>query len=413
MIIRLPRGYLPATAEGRAFAVVALVDSAGTGLYLAGSTIFLVRAAGLSNAVIGLGLAAGGAVSLLASVPLGTLTDRWGARRMLIGFQAWRAAWFTALAFVHNGVAFVVVSCCLGLVERGVSPATQAVVSAAVPGQDRTATMASIRSVRNTGFSLGALAAAPLLASQSVIGYRAVILADAMSFALVVALLTRLRVDTKPAPVRRGPLAFLGDFRDWRYLGLTGLNGILVVHTTLLSVALPLWTVRATAAPVVVVPFLVGLNTVLAIALQVPFSRRVSGLAGIKRALRRAGLALIGCCAALAAAAYVGPIAAVLLLAAGTILLTGGELWQSAGAWEASYRYAPEGRKAEYLGVFGLGPAVQAIAGPPLIALVVVGWAAPGWAVLAGLVAVTVLAVPRTISELDYTAARKPVPQEG
>ncbi|HEY3733614.1 MAG TPA: MFS transporter [Streptosporangiaceae bacterium] len=412
MTVRLPRGYLPASAEGRAFALVALVDSTGTGLYLAGSTIFLVRAARLSNAAIGLGLAAAGVAGLLATVPLGTLTDRWGARRMLITLQAWRAAWFVALAFVHNAATFVLVSSCLGLVARAVSPATQAVVSAAVPGQDRTLTMAAMRSVRNIGFSLGALATAPLLATHSVVGYRAIILTDAASFALVAVMLARLRVDTRPAPVRRGPLAFLGDFRDWHYLRLTGLNGILIVHTTLLTVALPLWTLRATAAPALVVPFLVGLNTTLAITLQVPFSRRVNSVAGLQRTLRKAALALIGCCAALAAAAYVGRVAAVVLLAVATVLLTAGELWQSAGAWEASYRYAPEDRKVEYLGIFGLGPAVQDIAGPPLIALAV-GLATPGWAVLAGLLAATGLIVPPVISRLDHAAAGRPMLAEG
>ncbi|MGI5242092.1 MFS transporter [Dactylosporangium sp. CA-139066] len=384
----------------RALVVVALVDSAGTGLYLAGSTVFLIRSAGLSAAAIGTGLAVSGAAGLLASVPLGTLTDRWGARRMLAGVQAWRALWFTALAFVDGPTTFVLVSLLLGLVERTASPATQAVVAAAVPGHERTRTLALMRSVRNAGFSLGALAAAPLLAAHSVAAYRTVILADAASFAAVVFLLARLRVDTAPSPVRRGPLTFLADFRDWRYLRLAGLNGLLYLHTTILTVALPMWTLLATPAPVAVVPLLVGLNTVLTVAFQVPFSSGVDSAAGTTRALRRAGLALALCCAAFAAAAQVGRTASVALLVLGTVLLTAGELWQSAAAWEASYRYAPEHRKAEYLAVFGLGPAAQEIVGPPLVTLLVMGLAGPGWVVLAGLLAAVVPVVPRAVGDL-------------
>jgi MFS family permease len=405
VILSRAHGVLPASAAGRSFVVVALVDSAGTGLYLAGSTVFFIRAAGLSNAAIGIGLAVSGTAGLLASVPLGTLTDRWGAKRMLMGVQAWRAVWVTALAFVHDATTFVLVSLCLGLVERAASPATQAVVAATVPGQDRTRTMALMRSVRNVGFSLGALATAPLLATHSVAGYRTVMLADAVSFALVVLLLARLRVDTAPSPVRRGPLTFLADFRDWRYLRLAGLNGVLYLHSTILTVALPLWTLRATAAPVAVVPLLVGLNTVLTVAFQVPFSRGVGTVAGMTRTFRRAGLAVMSCCAAFAVAAHVGRGAAVALLVVGTVLLTAGELWQSAVAWEASYRYAPEHRKAEYLAVFGLGPAAQEIVGPPLVTLVVVGLGAPGWAVLAALLAVVVPLAPGAIGGLENVRA--------
>jgi MFS family permease len=410
---RLARATLPASTAGRAFAAIALVDSTGTGLYLAGSTVFLIGAAGLSNAAIGIGLAVSGTAGLLASVPLGALTDRWGARRMLIGLQAWRAVWFTALAFVHDATSFVLVAFCLGLVGRAVSPATQAVVAAAVPGQDRTRTMALMRSVRNIGFSLGALAAAPLLATGSVAGYRVVILADAVSFVLVVVLLARLPIDTAPSPVRRGALTFLGDFRDWRYLRLAGLNGVLFLHATVLTVALPMWTLRATAAPVATVALLVGLNTVLTVVFQVPFSGGVDSVLGMSRAFRRAGLALIGCCAALAAAAYTGRPAAIALLVVGTVLLTAAELWQSAAAWEASYRYAPEHRKAEYLAVFGLGPAVPEIVGPPLVTLVVVGLGAAGWAVLAALLAAVLPFMPRAISVLEYVRAGDPVLGKG
>ena len=71
-----------------------------------------------------------------------------------------------------------------------------------------------------------------------------------------------------------------------------------------------------------------------------------------------------------------------------------------AAAWEASYRCAPEHRKAEYLAVFGLGPAAQEIVGPPLVTLVVVGLAAPGWVVLAGLLVAVVPLVPRAVGDL-------------
>ena len=75
----------------------------------------------------------------------------------------------------------------------------------------------------------------------------------------------------------------------------------------------------------------------LRVVIQTPNRMTAPAIASaVYRAFRRAGLALIGCCAALAAAAYAGRIAAVSLLVVGTVLLTASELWQSAAAWEAS-----------------------------------------------------------------------------
>ncbi|MFK4208155.1 MFS transporter [Streptomyces sp. NPDC030920] len=406
MISRLLRSYVPESSAGRAFALVALFDSVGTGFYLAGSTIFFIRVVGLSDAQVGLGLAVTGLTAFLATVPLGVLADRWGAKRMLIAYQLWRALWFAALAFVHGPVAFFVVSALLGLVERAVSPASQAVVSVAVPSKDRTRAMATMRSVRNIGFSLGALLTAPLMADGSALAYRTIILVDAASFVCAALLLARLKVSTAPPPVRRGGLSFLRGFTDGRYLGLGAVNCVLAVHMTVLAVALPLWTVRETDAPTALVPVLVVLNTVLAVVFQVPLAKGAERPGGGLRAMRLAGLALIASCAMFAvAAAPLGTLFACATLVVATLLLTAGELWQSVGAWELSYAYAPEHRKAEYLSIFALGNSAQDVLGPPLITIVVLGWGGAGWVTLAAVLLGAVLLLPLPIARLDHRLA--------
>jgi hypothetical protein len=89
------------------------------------------------------------------------------------------------------------------------------------------------------------------------------------------------------------------------------------------------------------------------------------------------------------------------VLIAGTLLLTAGELWHSIGAWELSYKYAPEDRRTEYLSIFALGNSVQDVVGPPLITIVVLGWAGAGWAVLACLLLGAVLVLPVSVAGLD------------
>jgi MFS family permease len=64
-----------------------LVDALGTGLFLAVSTLFFVNQVGLSATQVGLGLSVAGAVGFFASVPVGSLGDRFSARNVLIALN--------------------------------------------------------------------------------------------------------------------------------------------------------------------------------------------------------------------------------------------------------------------------------------------------------------------------------------
>lgn len=401
--------YVPAHAAGRTFAFTALVDSVGTGLYLAGSAIFFVRTIGLTSAQVGVGLAVAGCAGLLATVPLGAVGDRYGARRTLVLLQLWRAVCFTALAFVNGPVAFVAVSVMLGAAEAAVPPLTQAVVASTTQDGDRVRTLAIVRTVRNVGFSLGALSAVPLLATDSVWTYRAIVLGDAVTFVLAAGMLARIRLIRRIEPERAtSVLRTVRGFRDWRYLRLAGLNGVLSLHMTILSVGIPLWTIQSTEAPAGAVPVTVIVNTVLAVVLQVPFSRLAETLDGSRRALRLAGLALGGCCIALAAAGRAGPWTATALLLGATVLMTLGELWQAVGSWELSYRYAPEDLRGTYLSVFSLGPALQEICGPLLITAGAIKAGPYGWGVLG-----VVLCLTGAVSARVSAPKARPVPTSG
>ncbi|SMF54564.1 MFS transporter [Streptomyces sp. Amel2xC10] len=409
-----PREYIPATAAGRSFAVTSLINAIGTGLYLAGSAVFFVRSVGLTAAQVGLGLAVSGVVGFLTTVPIGALADRFGAKPTLVVLQLWRAGGFVALAFSEGMVSFTVVSCCLAAAEAATQPMTQAVASATTEGTDRTRTMAIIRTVRNVGFSLGALLAAPLLAADRVWTYRGIVLGTAAAFVVSAAMLSRVRTATAATVQKKvNPLAALRDFRDWRYLLLTALNGVLNLHTTILSVGLSLWALQATEVSAGFLPVLILINTLMSIALQVPISRLVDREGGAERALRLGGAALTVCCLALAAAGAPSSaaVAGAVLLAA-CVLLTFGEMWQAVGGWELSYDFAPEDRKGVYLSVFSLGNTGQRIVGPALITGGVLAAGPAGWIALGavfGLAGLLVTPVTRMLRGVAPAPVEKEV----
>jgi hypothetical protein len=400
------RGYVPGRGAGRALALVTLIDSIGTGLFLAGAAIFFVRAIGLTAAQVGLGLSVGAAVGLLTTLPIGVLGDRLGPRRLLVLVQLWRAVCLVALVFVSDAVSFTVVAALMAIAEAATPSLTQAVVAAAVEGGNRVRTMAVLRSTRNVGFSVGALLAGPLIASGSATALSAIMYGDALSFVLAAVTLSRVPL-TRAAAVRQHPgfLAVLGSFRDWRYVGLAAVNSVLTLHLTILVFGIPLWLIHATSAPAGLVAVVVVVNTVMAVVLQVPFSRHATVDGGAVRVLRLAGVMLAGCSVALAAAAYVSTWLAAALLILATTLMSLGEIWQSAGAWELSYRYADPEREVQYLAVFSLGVTAQDVYGPALVAVAVIGAGAAGWLGLAAVFVVATLLVGPAAAALERAAA--------
>lgn len=400
---RLRDAWLPDSRAGRIFVLVALIDSLGTGLYLAGSVLFLTRAVGLSAGQVGVGLTAGALTGFLATVPVGMVADRLGAKRTLIVLQLWRGVWFMAYALLTSFWQFVAVSMLLGLADRAVGPVTQAMVGAAVDGPSRVKIMALMRSVRNVGFGLGAGLSTVLIAIDDPTVYRAMMLGDAASFFVAMAALRLVRLESV-VPVRRkrlfgGPRALA----DRPYLVLTLLNGVLTVHMTLLSVGLPLWLTQHTSAPLSLVAVIMVLNTGMAVLLQVWASRGCEDPRVAARRMRSAGLVLAVCAAVLPLASGRSPLVAAAVLLLATVLLTLGELWQSGGAWGVSYELAPAEHRTQYLSAFSLGRSAQEVVGPVVLTSVVFARPGPGWLGLAGCMAVAGLAVPAMVRRMTAT----------
>ncbi len=112
------RDVVPPAGLTRALAVQAMVYAVGTGLFQAGSAVFFTRALGLRPAQVGLGLSLAAGASLLGTVPLGGLTDRYGPQRVWIVCLLLDAALFAAYPFVGGFAGFLAVVIALAVRAR-------------------------------------------------------------------------------------------------------------------------------------------------------------------------------------------------------------------------------------------------------------------------------------------------------
>ncbi|GAA3442729.1 hypothetical protein [Planomonospora venezuelensis] len=200
-----------------------------------------------------------------------------------------------------------------------------------------------------------------------------IVLTNAVTFFLAAALLSRLPLIASAASARRsGSWQGLASLRDGRYLILTALNAVLVLHVTLLAVGIPLWIVTRTPAPPQLTGVIVLVNTIVVVLCQVRASRGCEDLAVAAHRMRWAAVALASCCLLLGLSTGMGAVVATVLVVTAVVMLTAGEMWQSAGSWGVSYELAPGERRAEYLSVFSLGSTAESIVGPVLLTTVVV-----------------------------------------
>jgi MFS family permease len=390
----LGTGEAPAARQAgiRTYYLVTSVDAVGTGLFFSGSVLFLLRGVGLSSEQVGTGMGLAALVAFLTTVPLGVVANRVGAQRMLILLQLWRGAAYACYAFVPNFWWFIALACLVSMAERMDAPLTQAVLGSIAGDSGRSHVYVQVRRIRNAGFGVGALFAAAATVQGSVLGYRLLVLGNALSFLVAALFLSRIRASGSGQRPRGGRSLGARAIRDMRYLRLTAVNVLLTLYMTMLPTALPLWIIERTSAPRLVIQLLILLSIVAVIVGQKRFARGADDIRGSRRCLRWAAWSLSLAAATVGLTGRIHNVGWVIILLIGaTLLVTAAELWQTVGGWNLSYAMAPEAQRPEYLAVFSLSSSAQRIIGPPLFTLVVIPLGSWGWLLLA--MALSVLAL--------------------
>ncbi len=381
----------------------------GRGMYSTGSIVFFTLSFELSVQQIGLALSGAGIAAFCSAMPAGFLADRWGPRPMAIVVPLVQALLLTPLLFSGSYLVVLPVVIALGAAERVNSIARRTLVSHVMGKSMRVRTQAYLRSVANTGMSLGALAVVPLLAVGTRSAFLLLVGVTIGAYLLVAVTTTRLPGRSKldpslfvsdgchqghqpsaqePRPERRRLAAFTA-------LGL--LNGLFALHISILEVGLPLWVTKHTDAPPWMVATLAFTNTVLAILLQVTASRGSSTVLGAARALMVSALFTALACVLFATTASASGALLVVTLFVATVVLTSGELLQSAGEWGLSFGLAPGHAQGRYIGAFSVGTTVQDIVGPTLVAAVAIAYVPGGWLIISALLLVgAALVIPMT-----------------
>lgn len=392
------RGVLPPTRLERDLAFQCVLSAFATGSFLTGTAVFFTRVVGLTGARVGLGLSIAAGVALVLQLPLGRLADRVGAKPLWVVASSVEATLYLGWPFIGGMVGFVAMLSVLAVFETAGRNARNVYRIAAFPRPTRVRALAYMRAARNVGYTLGAGASGVALG----LGVGAVrliplltgglLVANALMIALALPAVTRpVHVDSVADGVTASPAAW----RNAGFVVLAVCNGVLSSNQVLLNVVVPLWLVERTDAPSVLLAWLFGTNTVLAVLLQVRASRVADSVDGSLRAVRWSGWAFLFSCAVIAVTHDTVGWVSIVLIWVGHVTITGAELWQSAADWGFTSELSDHRRLGDYQGVWGLGYQLEPIIFPALFTFLALQWGTGGWAVIAAVgIAAAVIAHP-------------------
>ncbi|MFC6021121.1 MFS transporter [Plantactinospora solaniradicis] len=390
----MPRRWSPIPPPGqlRTLAWGTLVNTVGSGLWLAGVALFLTRSVGLPATSVGLGLTVAGLIGLSASVPLGHLADRRDPRSLRALLQLLQAAVAASYLLVQSFPTFLLVAVLDALLVAGNLSVRAALVAAVAGPAGRVHAFATLRAVANIGISAGAALGGLALAADTRFGYTLLVLGNALTYLISAGLIMRL---PPLPPIPAAPGAARGAaLRDGRFLAVGTVSAVMASHSVVLGLVVPLWIATQTSAPRAMVSAVLVTNTVLTVFLAVRISRAVENAVAAARTMRRAGFVLAVAMLAYPTSSRSGPGGTVTLLLLATVVYTIGDLFHATASAGLSYELAMPHAIGQYQGVSGLLTGLAEAIGPALLTLLLLDGGIAGWVVLAVVFAATGLVTP-------------------
>ncbi|MGE9781669.1 MFS transporter [Janibacter sp. G368] len=379
---------LPPSALERNLALQCVLSAFATGTFITGTAVYFTQVVGLTGSQVGLGMSLAALVALALQLPMGRLTDRVGAKPLWVLASTAEAALYFAWPLIGGVIAFVAMLSVLAVVETAGRNARNVYRIAVFDRATRVRAMAYMRAARNVGYTLGAGASGVAL-GLGIGAVRVVPLITAgllvLNAAMIAGLLPAIRRTVEATTVADTVGAAPAAWRNTGFVLLAMCNGVISSNQVLLNVVVPLWLVERTDAPPVLLAWLFGTNTVLAVLLQVRASRVADSVDGSLRAVRWSGWAFVISCALIAVTHETIGWVSIMLIWAGHVTITGAELWQSAADWGLTSELSDHRRLGDYQGVWGMGYQLEPIIFPALYTFLALQWGTPGWVVIAAI----------------------------
>ena len=384
----------PASPILRRVYVAQTVGSTIDGIALSTAVLYFHAHVGLSAQTVGFVLSAASVCALVLIVPLGAVADRIGLRTSAVVLSLLAATALTTYAVAGATWSYALGAVLFMVAQAGIGAVRHAIVTSQIEAEARVRARAVLHTLLNVGLGAGTVVGtvvAALGSSRPFVAAFTIGAAAAVGCALIFAGLPP--VDAAVRPERPVGSPRFEALRDRAFVRVSMLAGLLQLTMPALSILLPLWIIEFTDAPAWAAAAALGLNTVLVLATQTAWASRIRTDADAARSTAIGSVGLLAGCGLFALASDASEVSAVLVIVAGVVLLTVGEVTGGAGTWHLAFSKMPSTSPAQYQAVFGMSASAARVLGPLLVLPMILAIEGLGWVVLGAVMAAAALAL--------------------
>ena len=374
MLSRLRSFFSPPHPVPRAslYASSVFISSLGRGLWIPFALLYFHLIVGLPLPLIGLGLTLGGLWGMAITPLAGTLVDRFGSRKLLVGAQLASGACMLAFLLVHSFTLFLVVEMVLATAQAAQDPAFNSLVAELFPDEDRDWWFGFNRAASNLGMGMGGLLAGGAVSLGGTAIYHVLLTINALSTVISGLLLLGLqmpahqyRPHVHKAAGKKQRGGYSAVLRDRPFMGFVVIQAVLCLCYMVMEIALPPYVLSNLHAPAWGFSMLYTLNTAMVVVLQMPLMRLLMKHKRT-RGINSAGLVFAFSFLLFLAALVVPRWLLVPYLVAVMVIYTLGELLLSPSQVGLSMALAPEAMRGRYMAVSSLGYGLSGTLAPVL-----------------------------------------------
>ena len=327
------------------------LNALGWGAVLPFEIIYLHSGRGFSLGVAGSVIGVVTGLAVVASPAAGPVIDRAGARATAVGGGIALAAGYAGLAAAHRPWQAFAAAAAAGIGNGALQPSQSALLAALAPAQIRHRVVAVSRVATNVGFGAGG-GLGGLVAAQGVGGLVALLLGNAATYLLYVAVLAA--AVAKEPPAEPMPSGYRRVLRDGRFLWLAGINvAVITVGWGYFSWVVPQYAHADLGVSPAPIGLLLLANAFAVAIAQIPVSRALEGRRRTT-AIAVGGVIFAGSFLLIAAASLMraGPAYAALLIAAVAIGI--GECFHTTALMPLVADMAPTALRGRYMATMSL-----------------------------------------------------------
>ena len=224
------------------------IDAVGSGVFMPISMLYFLVATDLSLVQVGAAISLASLVALPTGPLIGSVVDRIGAKQVLLAGNVLQGVGFVAYLFSESFVAVTAWTVVVTLGRTAFWGSYGNIVAAiSVPGE-REKWFGFLGALRNVGFALGGLVSGVAITIGTDTAYAAVVVANAVSYAVAFVLLLAVPA-TERAEHQRQPGSWATVLRDGPYRVLWLRQLAFSTSMMVLNFALPVYATTVLGLP--------------------------------------------------------------------------------------------------------------------------------------------------------------------